>query len=65
MKEYLNRKEYDNGDITIKLVKMGCDIDEENNHRIRGVVPTEDGKQVFVEVGDIERPNKPYSFERL
>lgn len=65
MKEHLNRKEYDNGNITIKLVKMGCDIDEENNHRIRGVVPTEDGKQVFVEVGDIERPNKPYLFENL
>lgn len=55
MKEYLNRKEYDNGDITIKLVKMGCDIDEENNHRVRGIIPTEDGKQVFVEVLDGHR----------
>ncbi len=60
MKEYLNRKEYDNGDITIKLVKMGCDIDEENNHRVRGIIPTEDGKQVFIEVIDGHRLDRSY-----
>lgn len=60
MKEYLNRKEYDNGNITIKLVKMGCDIDEENNHRVRGIIPTEDGKQVFVEVMDGNRLDRSY-----
>lgn len=60
MKEYLNRKEYDNGNITIKLIKMGCDIDEENNHRVRGIIPTEDGKQVFVEVMDGHRYNRSY-----
>ena len=60
MKEYLNRKEYPNGDITIKLVKMGCDIDEENNHRVRGIVPTDDGKQLFIEVGDAHRFDKSH-----
>lgn len=60
MKEYLNRKEYDNGNITIKLVKMGCDIDEENNHRVRGIVPTEDGKPVFIELLDAQRLNRSY-----
>lgn len=58
MKEYLNRKEYDNGNITIKLVKMGCDIDEETNHRVRGIIPTDDGKQVFIEVLDGHRFNR-------
>lgn len=55
MKEFLNRKEYDDGSLTIKFKKMGCDIDEENNHRIRGIVPTEDGKYLFIEVSDGHR----------
>lgn len=50
MKEYLNRKELDNGNIILKMVKMGSDIDEETNHRIRGIVPTDDGKYLFVEI---------------
>ena len=50
MKEYLNRKEFDDGSIIIKMVKMGMDIDDETNHRIRGIVPTEDGKYLFVEI---------------
>lgn len=60
MKEYLNRKEYEDGNITIKLVKMGCDIDEENNHRVRGIIPTEGGKQVFIEVLDGHRFDRSY-----
>ena len=31
MKEYLNRIENKDGSITIKLVKMGADINEENS----------------------------------
>ena len=45
----MNRIENKSGDITIKLVKMGVDIDKENNHRVRGIVPTDKGHYVFVE----------------
>ena len=34
----------------IKFIKMGMDIDEIRNHRIRGIVPTEDGKYLFIEI---------------
>jgi len=51
MKEYLNRKELTDGNIVLKMVKMGSDIDEETNYRIRGIVPTDDGKYLFVEIG--------------
>ena len=50
MKDYLNRKEYPNGDITIKLVKMGMDIDDTRNHRVRGIIQTEDNKNLFIEI---------------
>ena len=55
MKEYLNRIENKNGDITIKLVKMGMDKDKENNYRVRGIVPTDKGHNVFVEFSLAER----------
>lgn len=54
-KDFLNRKENSDGTLTIKLIKMGCDIDEENNHRVRGIIPTEDGKYLFVEVSSGNR----------
>ena len=34
----------------IKMVKMGMDIDETRNHRIRGIIPTKDGKYLFIEM---------------
>lgn len=58
MKEYLNRIENKDGSIVLKLVKMGIDIDEENNYRIRGIVPTDKGHNVFVEF------STAYSFEK-
>ena len=45
----------------IKMVKMGMDIDETRNHRIRGIVPTEDGKYLFVEIMEGRRPDKKYT----
>lgn len=45
----------------IKMVKMGMDIDETRNHRIRGIVPTEDGKYLFVEIMKGRRPNIKYT----
>ena len=33
----------------IKMVKMGMDIDETRNHRIRGIIPTKDGKYLFID----------------
>lgn len=35
IKDYINRIEYPNGNITVKLVKMGMDIDDTRNHRVR------------------------------
>ena len=45
----------------IKMVKMGMDIDETRNHRIRGIVPTEDGKYLFLEILEGNRPNIRYT----
>lgn len=45
----------------VKMVKMGMDIDETRNHRIRGIVPTEDGKYLFVEILEGNRPNIRYT----
>lgn len=50
MKDYLNRKEYPNGDITVKLVKMGSDIDDTRNYRVRGIIKTENNKNIFIEI---------------
>lgn len=61
MKDYLNRIEYPNGNITIKLVKMGMDIDDTRNHRVRGIVTTEDSKSVFIEILQGSRMSEKYS----
>lgn len=45
----------------VKMVKMGMDIDETRNHRIRGIVPTEDGKYLFLEILEGNRPNIRYT----
>lgn len=45
----------------IKMVKMGMDIDETRNHRIRGIVPTDDGKYLFVEILQGNRPKRSYT----
>lgn len=45
----------------IKMVKMGMDIDETRNHRIRGIVPTKDGKYLFIEILQGNRPNIKYT----
>lgn len=45
----------------IKMVKMGMDIDETRNHRIRGIVPTDDGKYLFIEILQGNRPNRRYT----
>ena len=47
--------------MNIKMVKMGMDIDETRNHRIRGIVPTKDGKYLFVEILQGNRPNRRYT----
>lgn len=43
------------------MVKMGMDIDETRNHRIRGIVPTNDGKYLFIEILQGKRPNIRYT----
>lgn len=45
----------------IKMVKMGMDIDETRNHRIRGIVPTSDGKYLFIEIMQGRRPDRKYT----
>lgn len=45
----------------IKMVKMGMDIDETRNHRIRGIVPTDDGKYLFIEILQGRRPDRRYT----
>lgn len=45
----------------IKMVKMGMDIDETKNHRIRGIVSTNDGKYLFIEIMKGSRPDRRYT----
>lgn len=45
----------------VKMVKMGMDIDETRNHRIRGIVPTKDGKYLFIEILQGNRPNRSHT----
>ena len=45
----------------IKMIKMGMDIDETRNHRIRGIVPTSDGKYLFIEIMQGSRPDRKYT----
>lgn len=45
----------------IEMVKMGMDIDETRNHRIRGIVPTSDGKYLFIEIMQGRRPDRKYT----
>ena len=45
----------------IKFVKMGMDIDKTRNHRIRGIVPTEDNKYLFVEILQGRRVKRQYT----
>ena len=45
----------------IKMVKMGMDIDETRNYRIRGIIPTKDGKYLFVEIQQGNRPDIRYT----
>lgn len=41
----------------IKMVKLGWDIDETRNRRISGIIPTIDGKYLFVEISLVNRPD--------
>lgn len=45
----------------IKMVKMGMDIDETRNLRIRGIIPTSDGKYLFIEIMQGRRPDRKYT----
>ena len=47
--------------MNIKMVKMGRDIDETRNHRIRGIVPTDAGEFLFMEICKGNRPNINYT----
>lgn len=56
-KEFLNSRIDEDNNITIKLVRMGMDIDKDNNHRVRGIIPTDKGHHVFVEILLARRPS--------
>lgn len=43
------------------MVKMASDIDETRNHRIRGIIPTDDSKYLFVEISQGNRPDIQYT----
>ena len=58
MKELKNCKILDNNKIIIKMVKMGMDIDETRNHRIRGIIPCDNGDYIFIEILQGTRPDK-------
>lgn len=45
----------------VKLVKMGMDIDETRNHRVRGIVKTKDNEYLFIEILQGHRPNIRYT----
>ncbi len=44
----------------IKMEKKGSDQDNSLNPRIRGVIPTEDGKYVLIEIHKAHRPDEKY-----
>jgi len=46
--------------MNIEMVKMAKDIDKTRNHRIRGIVPTEDKKYLFIEISIGYRLDKKY-----
>lgn len=45
----------------VKFVKMGMDIDETKNHRIRSIFPTSDDKYLFIEISQGTRPDIRYT----
>ena len=47
--------------LVVKMVKMGMDIDEKRNHRIRGIIPTDDNKYIFVEILSGNKPDIKYT----
>lgn len=44
----------------VKLIKMGMDIDETRNCRVRGIVETKDGEYLFIELLRGIRPSTNY-----
>lgn len=52
----------ENKNITIKLVKMGMEIDENKglNHRIRAIIETDDNKYLFIEILQGHRMSRNY-----
>lgn len=60
MKELKNCKILNNNKVIIKMVKMGMNIDETRNHRIRGIIPCDNGDYIFIEILQGTRPRKEY-----
>lgn len=42
------------------MVKMGSDIDDKKNHRIRGIIPVDNGDYIFLEISQAYSPKKDY-----
>lgn len=60
IKDLKNCRIDDNNNITVKMVKMGMNIDETRNHRIRGIVQSSNGDYLFVEIQLARRPSRSY-----
>lgn len=55
-----NCRIYDNDEITIKMIKMGLNIDDERNYRVCGIIPAENGDYICVELSLAHRFDKNY-----
>ncbi len=58
VKDLINCKIDQDNNITVKLVKMGMDIDDTRNHRVRGVIPAANSDFLFVEILQANRPDR-------
>ena len=45
----------------VKLIKMGMDIDETRNHRVRGIIKSKDDEYLFIEILEGNRPKQCYT----
>lgn len=45
----------------VQLIKMGMDIDETRNHRVRGIIETKDNEYLFIEILEGNRPKMQYT----
>lgn len=59
-KTFMNKSITDDGKIIAKFIKMGMDVNDGTNHRIRGIVEADNGDYLFLEFIRGNSPTKDY-----